>query len=223
MTANGCSCVASAARHRHGARDLGRLVAPSSVRAEACSTATGALRSLARYSPPVTASGNGKRYRTRYRDRVTHESTIVPGAQPSIRKALGESVSTSSDGTALDMSGPMKIVALCVLASCLGCAASAPLLISDQQRRQFEDVVREAEAAGAAEGPPLAASRLAEAKSEFEYSQHLPMYPDRARLLVAKAQEDADAALEMSRAQAQSRLAAREEARHQALVGAASP
>ena len=39
---------------------------------------------------------------------------------------------------------------------------------------------------------------LAEAKSEFEYAQHLPKYPERARALADKAQHDAEAALRVA-------------------------
>ena len=127
------------------------------------------------------------------------------------------------DGTELDKTGSMKIISLCLVAASLGCATAQPLLLSDQQRKRFEDVVRDAETAGAAEGPPLAAARLADARSEFEYSQHLPMYPDRARLLVAKAQADAELALQLAQSRSQAQLAARGAARHDSLAGAETP
>jgi hypothetical protein len=116
-----------------------------------------------------------------------------------------------------------KIGALCLLTTTLGCAAAAPFEISDQQRKHFEDVVRDAEATGAAEAPSLAAERLADAKSEFEYAQHLPLYPDRARALADKAQADAETALQLAQAQARTRDAAREVARHALVVGAVTP
>jgi hypothetical protein len=117
----------------------------------------------------------------------------------------------------------MKLFALFVLVTTLGCATTQPLVISDQQRKLFQDVIRNAEAAGAAEGPPLATQRLAEAKSEFEYSQHLPMYPDRARRLVTKAQADAETALKLAQSETQTRLLARETVRLEYLAGSAAP
>jgi len=79
------------------------------------------------------------------------------------------------------------------------------------------------ETEGAAEAPSLAAERLADAKSEFEYAQHLPLYPDRARALADKAQADAETALQLAQAQARTRDAAREVARHALVVGAVTP
>jgi hypothetical protein len=117
----------------------------------------------------------------------------------------------------------MKVFALCVLTTTLGCATAPPLAISEQQRKRFEDVVRDAESSGAAEGPPVAVQRLAEAKSEFEYSQHLPLYPDRARLLVTKAQNDAETALELAQLETQARVRAREEVREEYRAGTAAP
>ncbi|HEX4403860.1 MAG TPA: hypothetical protein VH560_03470 [Polyangia bacterium] len=89
--------------------------------------------------------------------------------------------------------------------------------------KSFREVVREAEVAGVADGPREAAQLLGDAKSEFEYSQHLPLYPDRARALAAKAQDDAEAALAIVQRQAQEQLAVRQAERHQILVGAATP
>ena len=116
-----------------------------------------------------------------------------------------------------------KVTALFVVACALGCATAQPLVISDQQRKRFEDVVRAAEAAGAVDGPPTAAARLAEAKSEFEYSQHLPMHPDRARQLAEKAQADAELALQLAQSGAATQLAATNEARPESAVGAEAP
>jgi hypothetical protein len=117
----------------------------------------------------------------------------------------------------------MKLFVLCALMSVVGCATAQPLVISPQQRSRFQDLVRDAEAAGAAEGPPAASARLANAKSEFEYAQHLPMYPDRARLLVAQAQADAEAALELARREEQARAASREASGRDRLVGVTTP
>jgi len=113
----------------------------------------------------------------------------------------------------------MKLFVFCALMSSVGCATAPPLVISPQQRTRFQNLVRDAEAAGAAQGPPAAAARLADAKSEFEYAQHLPMYPDRARLLVAQAQADAEAALELARRDAQARTTLRETGRQETLAG----
>ena len=92
----------------------------------------------------------------------------------------------------------MKVVGLSLLAA-LGCASVQPFVPSDQQRAQFDRVVQAAETATAADGPAAAAALVADAKSDFEYSQHLPMYPDRARDLAAKAQYEAEKALWMAR------------------------
>ncbi len=59
--------------------------------------------------------------------------------------------------------------------------------------------MRQAEAAGANDGPYETRSLLANAKSDFEYAQHLPKYPERARELADKAQRDAETALMMAR------------------------
>ena len=107
--------------------------------------------------------------------------------------------------------------------SSVGCATAQPLVISPQQRTNFETLVRDAEAAGAAEGPPAASARLADAKSEFEYAQHLPLYPDRARLLIVQAQADAEAALELARREAQARATVRETGRQETLAGVTTP
>jgi hypothetical protein len=85
-----------------------------------------------------------------------------------------------------------------LVATALGCATAEPFVVSDQQRTHFDQVARAAEAATAADGPAEAAALVTEAKSDFEYAQHLPMYPDRARGLAAKAQHEADTALWMA-------------------------
>jgi hypothetical protein len=126
-------------------------------------------------------------------------------------------------GTALDISAGMKNFAFCVLVACGGCATTQPFVLSNEQVKSFRDVVRDAEAAGAADGPPEAVQRLSDAKSEFEYSQHLPLYPDRARQLAAKAQTDAEAALALAHSVAQARIAVRQEERHEVLAGSPTP
>jgi hypothetical protein len=126
-------------------------------------------------------------------------------------------------GTALDTSAGMKTLAFCLLVASAGCATTQPFVLSAQQVKSFREVVREAEAAGAADGPPEAVQRLSDAKSEFEYSQHLPLYPDRARQLAVKAQDDALAALTLAQQKGQAQLAVRQEERHEVLVGTATP
>ena len=104
----------------------------------------------------------------------------------------------------------MKVTAVVLLAVLGGCATVEPFVVSDRQRDHFEQVVHAAEAATAADGPAQAVALVAEAKSDFEYAQHLPMYPERARSLAAKAQHEADTALWMAReAHRQAELTAR--------------
>ncbi len=79
----------------------------------------------------------------------------------------------------------------------VGCATVQPFVPSDAQRARFDATIRAAQA-GAGDGPSQLASMLAEAKSEFEYAQHLPKYPERARALAEKAQHDAEAALRLA-------------------------
>ena len=69
---------------------------------------------------------------------------------------------------------------------------------SSEQRALFNEVIRQAEAAGALEGPPEAARCLAEAKSDFDYAQRIPRYPDRARQMATKAQEEGAEALRLA-------------------------
>jgi hypothetical protein len=107
-----------------------------------------------------------------------------------------------------------------VVAGPLGCATTTPPVVSEQQRQTFAEIVRSAEAAGATEGPPRAVSLLADAKSEFEYAQHLPLYPDKARSLVAKAQDDAAQARQLAQEDAKVRAANCAAAREQILAGA---
>ncbi len=114
----------------------------------------------------------------------------------------------------------MKFFAFCFLIASAGCATTQPFALSQQQVKSFHEVVREAEAAGAADEPPEAAQRLSDAKSEFEYSQHLPLYPDRARALAVKAQDDAEAALAIAQRERREQLAVRQVERHEILVGA---
>ena len=87
----------------------------------------------------------------------------------------------------------------CLLAGAIGCATAQPFVLSNEQRSHFRQVVREAEAAGALDGPPEAAQHLADAKSDFDYAQHLPRYPERARDLVTKAQAEGELALALAR------------------------
>jgi hypothetical protein len=116
----------------------------------------------------------------------------------------------------------MKKLAL-VLIAASGCATAQPLVVSDGQYRRFIGTVREAEAAGIANGPPEAIRLLNDAKSDFEYAQRLPRYPQRARELLDKAQQGADAALALTRQAEKARLAAAAEARRAALMEAALP
>lgn len=88
---------------------------------------------------------------------------------------------------------------LSLAASVFGCATVQPFTPSAGQTARFDGAVRQVEALGVTPGSG-AAELLAEAKSEFEYSQHLPKYPERARELAAKAQRDAEAALRLARA-----------------------
>ena len=137
--------------------------------------------------------------------------------------ACGNRRRDARNGTALEVATLMKLFVFCALMSSVGCATAQPLVISPQQRTRFQNLVRDAEAAGAAEGPPAASARLADAKSEFEYAQHLPMYPDRARLLIAQAEADAEAALEIARRDARSRATLRYTGRQQTLAGVTTP
>ncbi|MES1208072.1 MAG: hypothetical protein ABUS79_19230 [Pseudomonadota bacterium] len=79
----------------------------------------------------------------------------------------------------------------------VGCATVQPFVPSDGQRARFDQTIRAAQAS-AGDGPSQVATMLAEAKSEFEYSQHLPKYPERARAMADKAQRDAEAALRLA-------------------------
>jgi hypothetical protein len=110
-----------------------------------------------------------------------------------------------------------------VLAATLGCATAQPLVVSDAQARRFADTIRDAEAAGVANGPPDALRMLEDAKSGFEYGQRLPLYPERAREILAKAQQDADGALALVREAAKARELAAAEARRKALEATDEP
>lgn len=81
----------------------------------------------------------------------------------------------------------------------VGCATVRPFVPSDAQRARFDATIRAAQV-GTSDGPNQVATMLAEAKSEFEYAQHLPKYPERARAIAAKAQRDAEAALRLAHA-----------------------
>ena len=91
----------------------------------------------------------------------------------------------------------MRLIGICLVVGAVGCAAQ-PFVPSNEQRALFNDVVRQAEAAGAVEGPPEAARCLADAKSDFNYAQRIPRYPDRARQLATKAQEEGAEALRLA-------------------------
>ena len=89
----------------------------------------------------------------------------------------------------------------------VGCATVQPFVPSNAQCARFDATVRAAEAA-ASDGPGQVATMLAEAKSEFEYAQHLPKYPERARALADKAQHDAEAALRVAHTSVRARAPA---------------
>jgi hypothetical protein len=91
----------------------------------------------------------------------------------------------------------MRFIAICLVVGAVGCAEQ-PFMPSSEQRALFNQVIRQAEAAGAAEGPPEAARCLAEAKSDFDYAQRIPRYPDRARQMATKAQEEGAEALRLA-------------------------
>lgn len=103
-----------------------------------------------------------------------------------------------------------------------GCATAQPLMSQGQVKR-FDDVVRDAEAAGAAAEPPAAAEHLRDAKSEFEYAQHLPRDPEHARKLLEQAQADADLALTLARGHVQDVSDARASELRQARAEQATP
>jgi hypothetical protein len=106
----------------------------------------------------------------------------------------------------------MKLSSLAFLMIVGGCATAQPL-VSPGQRKSFEDVVRQAEAAGAATEPPAAALHLRDAKSEFEYAQRIPRDPAHARRLMEQAQGDAELALTLARRHLQENADGRETAR----------
>jgi hypothetical protein len=91
----------------------------------------------------------------------------------------------------------MRLIGTCLIVAAVGCAEQ-PFMPSSEQRALFNEVIRQAEAAGAAEGPPEAARCLAEAKSDFDYAQRIPRYPDRARQMATKAQEEGAEALRLA-------------------------
>jgi len=101
----------------------------------------------------------------------------------------------------------MKYRWLAFIALIEGCATAKPDVISAQQVAAFRAVVRQAEAAGAAEEPYQAAALLRSAQSDFYFAQHLPADPVRARDIARQAQAEAERALNLARAQAPTRLA----------------
>ncbi|HEY2903060.1 MAG TPA: hypothetical protein VGL59_20935 [Polyangia bacterium] len=85
-----------------------------------------------------------------------------------------------------------------------GCASSPPpVVVSAGQQKAFNDVVRQAEAEGATVNLPEAARLLRDAKDEFVYGQRTPMYPERERATLDKAQKDAEKALALIRRERQ--------------------
>jgi hypothetical protein len=92
----------------------------------------------------------------------------------------------------------MKPLSLALLVTLAGCATAQPV-ISPEQQRSFEDMVRQAEAAGAASEPQAAVEHLRDAKSEFAYARRVPRDPAHARRLLAQAQRDAELALALAR------------------------
>ena len=115
----------------------------------------------------------------------------------------------------------MRLIRICLVVGAVGCAAQ-PFVPSNEQRALFNDVVRQAEAAGAVEGPPEAARCLADAKSDFNYAQRIPRYPDRARQLATKAQEEGAEALRLAQQHRREMAAlAREGARVEAAANVA--
>jgi hypothetical protein len=101
------------------------------------------------------------------------------------------------------------MTSLSLLVLFAGCATSPPRpILTAGERQAFAEVIREAQAEGADSEPPEAARLLREAKSEFEYGQRLPKYPERAKGILAKAHSDAEAALRLARRRHQEQAAA---------------
>ena len=92
----------------------------------------------------------------------------------------------------------MRIFVLGIVVGAMGCATVQPFVPSRVQQTAFDEVVRQAEAAGVEDGPHEAAAMLADAKSDWTYAQHLPKYPERARQMATQAQREAEAALRMA-------------------------
>lgn len=113
----------------------------------------------------------------------------------------------------------MRFIAICLVVGAVGCAEQ-PFMPSNEQRALFNEVIRQAEAAGAVEGLPEAARCLADAKSDFNYAQRIPRYPDRARQMATKAQEEGAEALRLAQQHRREMAAlAREGAGVQAAAG----
>lgn len=122
----------------------------------------------------------------------------------------------------LKSSRTMKLASLSLLVLFTGCATSPPKpVLTAGQRQAFAEVIREAQAEGADAEPPEAARLLREAKSEFEYGQRLPKYPEKAKAVLAKAQSDAEAALRMARRRHQEQVAAGLMIRHDVATASA--
>ncbi|HVZ73147.1 MAG TPA: hypothetical protein VHJ20_12290 [Polyangia bacterium] len=113
-------------------------------------------------------------------------------------------------------SGKLWVVAVGLVG--MGCAtAGPPSVVTAQDRRRFDDVVAAAEASGVGDSSTDAARKLADAKSDFEYAQHIPLYPERAKALVAQAISEGEASLELARAQQRAVIEAEAAARREML------
>ena len=113
----------------------------------------------------------------------------------------------------------MRFIEICLVVGAVGCAEQ-PFMPSSEQRTLFNEVIRQAEAAGALEGPPAAARCLADAKSDFDYAQRIPRYPDRARQLATRAQEEGAQALRLAQQHRREMAAlARQATRVEAVAG----
>jgi hypothetical protein len=110
---------------------------------------------------------------------------------------------------------PPSLPLLSLVVALSGCATAAvgSVAVSPAQRKEFADAVQSAESAGAAVESREAAVRLQEAKSAFEYAQHLPRDPDHARRELMRAQVDAEVALVLVQCEGQKRDIAKATAR----------
>jgi hypothetical protein len=82
----------------------------------------------------------------------------------------------------------------------LGCASSPPPEpISAQQRERFRVTVAAARDLGPSWDCPASDTQLRAAESDFFYAEHLPQDPQRARQIAQRAQQQAQAALDLCR------------------------